>query len=171
MKTNAGVTLIELVVVIVILGVSFTAMVFSQVLGFKITRESQKASVVKDITTEKIEEIRAYGYFVYENCVGSSSGSPAIASARACSGTEASSYSGYQTDWTITSQPVNPMDITETLSGFAAPPLISIEVTATGDNGAESYTLISYMSCADAGEFSFTDSPCPKDSMKAISLN
>jgi len=171
MKTSAGVTLIELVVVIVILGVSFSAMVFSQVLGFKITRESQKASVVKDITTEKIEEIRAYGYFIYKDCVGSSSGSPAIASAPPCSGTETSSYAGYQTSWTVTKEPVHPMDTSTTLTGFTAPPLISIEVTATGDNGSESYTLMSYLSCADAGEFSFTDSPCPQNSMKHISLN
>ena len=170
-----GIGLVELLVVISVIGVTFLAMASSQILSLKVTRSAQETAAAKDITSRKMEQIRGYGYFMYANCKDGE-GSVYISVAPGCQGkvTGQSDTSGdllghdnYTLSWTIDNTPVNPRSGGADLSTFSTPPLISISVTASWGSGtSDSYSLQSYLSCADAGEFSFTGVPCPAESME-----
>lgn len=170
-----GIGIVELLVVIAVIGVTFLAMASSQFLSFKVTRTAQETAAAKDIAARKMEQIRGYGYFIYADC-NDGEGTLYISVAPGCKGkvTGQNDQNGdllghdkYTLTWTIDNTPVNPRSGGADLATFATPPLISISVTASWGNGsADSYSLQSYLSCADAGEFSFTGVPCPAQSME-----
>lgn len=175
-----GVGIVELLVVIAVIGVTFLAMASSQFLSFKVTRAAQETSGAKDIASRKMEQIRGYGYFTYANC-RDGEGSVYISVAPGCQGKitaqndkngDLLGNDGYTLSWTIDNTPVNPRGGGADLATFSTPPLISVSVTASWGNGsADNYSLQSYLSCADAGEFSFTGVPCPAQSMEPPKAN
>lgn len=175
-----GIGMVELLVVIAVIGVTFLAMASSQILSFKVTQTAQETAAAKDIAARKMEQIRGYGYFAYAKCNGGE-GSVYISVAPGCKGeiTKQTDKNGdllghenYTLSWTVDNTPENPRGGGADLSTFATPPLISVSVTAAwGRSAADSYSLQSYLSCADAGEFSFTGVPCPAKSMEPSSTS
>jgi prepilin-type N-terminal cleavage/methylation domain-containing protein len=160
MKGQSGLTLVELLIALAVIGIAMAALISSQILSFKVTRDAQKSSLAKDIASQQIEVIRGYGFGSYMNCPTTSPSSPAPA----CTGSQSvSNYAGYTLAWSITNAPKNPSNLTQTLN-LTKPALVGVSVTVSWTGG--SYVLSSYLSCADAGEFSFTTVPCPAESMR-----
>jgi type II secretory pathway pseudopilin PulG len=170
MKQNSGLGIIEIMVALAIIGIAFVALAFSQVYSFRVTGNSQKTALAKDIASKKMEEIRGFGYSSFRACPSSTPITPPFA----CSASNESvaNQAGYSLSWTITNQPKNPSDLSQTLSAPSAadpkPSLVGTTVTVSWQEGAgtKSYVLSSYLSCADAGDFSSTTVPCPIESMR-----
>jgi type II secretory pathway pseudopilin PulG len=170
MKLQSGLGIVEIMVAISIIGIAFVALAFSQVHSFRTTADSQKTALAKDIASKKMEEIRGLGYGAYRSCVPASTDTSCVAS-----GQTISNQLGYSLAWTITNQPKNPSDLTKTLpvpendtNGIPKPALVGVTVTVSWQEGsaAKSYVLSSYLSCADAGDFSSTTVPCPTASIR-----
>jgi type II secretory pathway pseudopilin PulG len=154
MNKQIGLSLVELLIALSVMGIALGALVSSQIFSFRVTKESQQTSLAKDIASQQMEKIRGYGYGSYANCPGTAPGS----SAPACSGSETvSNYSGYTLSWNITNSPAAGLDL-------SPPPIVGVTVTVSWDD--ESYILSTYLSCADAGDFSSTNVPCPIESMR-----
>jgi type II secretory pathway pseudopilin PulG len=170
MKQNSGIGIIEIMVAIAIIGIAFVALAFSQVYSFRVTGNSQKTALAKDIASKKMEEIRGYGYGSFRACPATTPITPPMPCS--ASGQSVSNQAGYSLAWTITNQPKNPSNLSQTLAAPSAadpkPSLVGTTVTVSWQEGAatKSYVLSSYLSCADASDFSSTNVPCPVESMR-----
>jgi type II secretory pathway pseudopilin PulG len=158
MRNTQGLSLIEVLVSFSVVSIVFLALAMSQVFGFRTTRDSLEASTARDLASEQIEIIRSYGYISYQDCPSTS---PSGASANfsdgfpSCSGSDDSidNFPGYTLAWAI----ALPDDVPVTDPPF----LLDVEVTVQRDDLI--YVLASYLSCADAGDLSVTNIPCPED--------
>ncbi len=158
MRESQGLSLIEVLISFSIMSIVFLALAMSQVYGFRTTRDSLEASTARDLASEQIEVIRGYGYASYQNCPATS---PIGASADfdngfpTCSGSDSriSNFPGYTLAWAIA--------LPDNIPVTDPPFLLGVEVTVQRDD--LSYVLASYLSCADAGDLSVTDIPCPDD--------
>lgn len=164
--SQAGLSLIEVLISFSIVSIVFLALAMSQVYGFRTTRDSLEASTARDLASEQIEVIRGYGYASYgkrTGYAGCSTTSPIGASNDfdegfpTCSGIDNSiaNFPGYTVSWTIA-----PSDDIPTTD---PPALYDVEVTVERDD--LTYVLSSYLSCADAGDLSVTNVPCPEESL------
>lgn len=165
MRKQSGLGIVEIMVALSIIGIAFVALAFSQVYSFRATGDSQKTAIAKDIASKKMEEIRGLGYATYKGCVPNSTNAACLTSNQSVT-----NQSGYSLSWVITNQPKNPSKLTQTLpTPTTANPaaLVGVTVTASWQQGSstKSYVLSSYLSCADAGDFSSTNVPCPKDTI------
>lgn len=163
MKQRSGLSLVELLVAMSVIGIAFAALISSQVFSFKVTKESQQSSIAKDIASQQMETIRGYGYAVYKNCPSRLTLSNSAAPICSKSGQTISNHSGYTLDWSVTNQPLNPGKTSDSIT-LSPPPLVGVTVTVKWGN--ESYVLTSYLSCADAGDSSSTTINCPSDSLR-----
>jgi prepilin-type N-terminal cleavage/methylation domain-containing protein len=164
MKQQSGLGLVEIIVAIAIIGIAFVALAFSQVYSFQTTGKSQKTAIAKDIASKKMEEIRGLGYGTYKGCASGTTNTTCVTSNQAVT-----NQPGYSLSWTITNQPKNPSDLTKTVTlNNPGPPLVGVTVTVSWQEGSstKNYVLSSYLSCADAGDFSSTNVPCPLASMR-----
>lgn len=170
MKQQTGLGIVEIMVAISIIGIAFVALAFSQVYSFRTTGNSQKTAIAKDAASKKMEEIRGVGYETYRTCAASSTNTSCVAS-----GQTVTNQPGYSLAWSITNQPKNPSDLTKTLptpdvdaNGRPKPSLVGVTVTVSWQEGSspKTYVISSYLSCADAGDFSSTNVPCPKESLR-----
>lgn len=161
-RSQEGLSLIEVLVAFSIVSIAFLALAMSQILGFRTTRDSLDAATARDLASEQMEIIRSYGYASYAERPGppAFAGCPTASSADAppCSGSKVKG--NYTVRW----------EITKTSSAFRAttPPAL-LSVTVETDYGVEAerrtYTLASYLSCADASDLSVTSVPCPENSL------
>lgn len=158
MKSAQGVSLIEVLISFSIISVVFLALAASQVTGFRVTRDSLDAAAARDLASEQIETIRSHGYAAYQGCPDASpsgasddfdSGFPN------CSGSDSTinNFPGYTLTWAIS--------LPDGVPVMDPPFLLDVEVTAQRDD--LNYVLASYLSCADAGDLSVTNVPCPDD--------
>lgn len=159
MRSQAGLSLLELLIAFVIITIAFLALAMSQVTGLRTTRDALDVSVARDIASRQMEQMRGLGYFYFKDCPSTS------ASVIACekSGQTVSGNPGYTLSWKATNQPKNPANTSATLTMLPAP-LISVEITVAWRG--KTYRLASYLSCADAGELSSTSVACPIGSMR-----
>jgi prepilin-type N-terminal cleavage/methylation domain-containing protein len=168
MKHQSGVSLVELLVALGIASVVFAVLASSQVLGFRVTRESAEVSQARDLATKQMELIRAFGFNMYNLCPtslnpdavalsssGSSSSSSSIPTCKAEN--QPTGKSGYTMSWTINNQPTG-------IKATTPKALVSVNVTVSY-KGNKSYTLSTYLSCADAGDFALADVRCPDASL------
>ena len=161
MKRSEGLSLVELLVSLVIISIVFVALASSQALGFKTTKQSVEMSTARDIATQQMEVIRSYGYFSYQNCPTTQ---PFLSIAPACQATDVSlaEHAGFSLSWSITNNPLSVAGQAINPSG-GTPALVQVDVVVNSQDG--SFGLTSYLSCADAGEFSMTTVPCPAGSL------
>lgn len=160
MRNTQGLSLIEVLISFSIMSIVFLALAMSQVYGFRTTRDALEASTARDLASEQIEIIRSYGYASYQDCPTTS---PSGASADfddgfpTCSGSDdtINNFPGYTVAWTIALPDDTRVRVTD------PPFLLDVEVTARRDD--LTYVLASYLSCADAGDLSVTNIPCPED--------
>ena len=161
MRRTDGLSLIEILIAFAIISVTFTALMMSQITGFRVTRSSAQASLARDVASEHMYVLRSYGFHNYEDCgVGNT---PVDATSPACSGSQAvPNQNGYTLSWTITNNPTR-SDGTAFNPVVTDPHLLGVNVTVSWGDG--DYTLSSFLSCADVGEFSSTSVPCPVSSL------
>lgn len=159
MRSQAGLSLLELLIAFVIITVAFLALAMSQVTGLRTTRDALDVSVARDIASRQMEQMRGLGHFYFKDCPATST------SVMACekSGQAVPEHPGYTLAWRATNQPQNPAN-TSTALVMSPPPLVSVGVTVAWRG--KTYRLASYLSCADAGELSSTSVACPKTSMR-----
>lgn len=153
---HEGLTIIELLVTIAIIGITFLALAMSQITGFRVTRDSAEAAIAKDAATEQMETIRAWGYEQYKGCPAIE---PTASDAPKCEGTATlSNNTNLTLQWRVDNRPpeIKPLD---------PPPLVSVIVTVTNNNGGTDYELYTYLSCADADFLSATQIQCPVTSI------
>ena len=163
MRQSSGISLVEIIVTFSIIAIAFLALTMSQILGFRVTQDSAQSATARDIATQQLETIRGFGYVFYQDCptlnptVG-----PACQNASFPAMDDVPNHQGYTIWWSVTNAPIditgnaiNPAELT--------PALVGIEVRVNWDGG--SYDLTSYMSCADAGEFSNNAIFCPSGSL------
>lgn len=158
MRGSQGLSLIEVLISFSIISIVFLALAMSQIYGFRTTRDALEAATARDLASEQIEIIRSHGYVSYQDCPTTS---PTGASADfddgfpTCSGSDDSitNFPGYTVAWTIT--------LPDGIPVTDPPFLLGVEVTAQRDD--LTYVLASYLSCADAGDLSVTNIPCPED--------
>lgn len=164
MRQSQGLSLIEVLVAFSIISIVFLALAMSQVVGFRTTQDSLEASSARDLAARQIEVIRGYGYAVYGPRTGytgcnSETSAPAGSSQDfdlafpSCAGSDSTviGFPGYTVSWDIA--PAANVPVT------TPPALYDVEVTVTRED--LTYILASYLSCADAGEFSVTGVACP----------
>lgn len=159
MRSQAGLSLLELLIAFVIITIAFLALAMSQVTGLRTTRDALDVSVARDIASRQMEQMRGLGHFYFKDCPATST------SVMACekSNQAVSGYPGYTLSWRATNQPQNPANTSAALV-MSPSPLVSVEVTVAWRG--KTYRLASYLSCADAGELSSTSVACPKESMR-----
>lgn len=170
MRESRGLSLIEVMIAFSIISVVFLALAMSQITGFRTTRVSLEASAARDLASRQIEVIRGYGYPTYARQItatgvyaGCTTVSPNGSSADVdvafptCRGSDdtISNFPGYIVSWSIA-----PSD---DVPARDPPALYDVDVTVT--KGTLTYVLASYLSCADAGEFSTTGVSCPRESL------
>lgn len=172
MKNAQGLSLIEVLVAFAVISIVFMALAMSQLTGFRATRDSVEASTARDLASRQIEIIRGYGYATYAQrttvlgiFAGCATTSPTGSSAELdvpapfpnCTGSDSdiTNFPGYTVSWTIA-----PSDDVRTTD---PPALYDVDVTVSRDDFT--YTLASYLSCADAGELSVTGVSCPEESL------
>lgn len=160
MRKAQGLTIIEVLVSFSIVSIVFLALAMSQVFGFRTTRNSLEASTARDLASEQIEIIRSHGYIAYQDCPTTSPSGASTdfdAAFPTCSGSDGStdSFPGYTLDWAIAPPDVTRVRVTD------PPFLLDVEVSVQRDD--LTYVLASYLSCADAGDLSVTNIPCPDD--------
>lgn len=162
MKQSEGLSIVELLVSLAIISIVFVALASSQALGFKTTKQSVEMSTARDVASQQMEIIRSYGYFSYLDCP---TGEPFLSIAPACKveGLTLAEHSGFSLNWEITNAPLNTSGGTINPTGGVA--LVQVDVEVTWDES--SFGLTSYLSCADAGDFSMTEVPCPEGSLIA----
>ena len=153
-KHSEGLTLVEILVTITIIGIAFTALAFAQVSGFGVTRSSLEQMTARDLASKRIELIQSYGYAFYKGCPTTG---PGVTGIPGCSGSETpNSNPGFTLTWSVTKDLVaqgipdrSPED----------PALVGVNVRVAWQD--KSYSLYTYLSCADAGDFSTTNVTCP----------
>lgn len=157
-KMEQGLSLIEVLVALSIISIVFLALAMSQVFGFRTARDSLEASTARDLASRQIEVIRSYGYASYAGCPTSM---PSGTVAPICSGSETdTSNPGYTVAWEITNAPPGiPTTTPPALLG------VRVETQYGPQSNRRAYTLASYLSCADAGNLSVTNVPCPETSL------
>lgn len=152
----AGLTIIELMIALAIIGIAFAALAYAQVTGFRVTRSSQGAAIAKDLGMKQLEVIRGLGYGLYRDCPDA--GPTEESGLPPCSGSEADeTHPGFTVHWSITSSPagVNALD---------PPALKGVEIHVTWEDTR--YDLVGYLSCGDPGETAMTEVPCPRASLR-----
>jgi hypothetical protein len=134
--------------------VVFGVLASSQVLGFRVTRDSAETALARDLATKQMELIRAYGYGTYKGCPGTAVSQTGIP---ACSAqNQPTDKAGYTMSWSLTNRP-------QGIPVLSPPPLVGVNVTVS--YRGKSYVLSSYLSCADGGDYSFTNANCPSESL------
>lgn len=155
--SQQGLSLIEVLVAFSIVSIAFLALAMSQILGFRTTRDSLEAATARDLASEQMEVIRSYGYASYQGCPDISPPAPAPA----CSGSaNDTSNPGYTMTWSVMNAPSGtPVTTPPALLG------LMVEMQHGPESNRRTYTLASYLSCADTSDLSVTSVPCPEDSL------
>ncbi len=158
MKSQTGLSLLEVLIAFAVVSVAFLALAMSQVTGLRTTRDALDVSVARDIASQQMEKMRGLGYSAFKNC-------PTTSTVMSCEVNDESvpENANYTRSWKVTNQPKNPTNPSATIS-MSPPPLVSVAVTVKWRG--KSYDLVSYLSCADAGELSSTGVNCPEGSMR-----
>lgn len=153
LASRDGMTLVEVMIAVAIIGIAFVALAFSQVLGFRVTRVSQQTQIARDLATLQMETIRSNGFASYKDCDGSDS-APSD-----CSGKVASSdYSDFTVSWDMDNSPPG-------MAAVSAPALVAVTVSVTWHD--QEYALTNYLSCGDPDDESSTTVPCPGETLIA----
>lgn len=163
---NRGISLIEVLIAFAIITIVFVALAMSQVLGFRVTHDSVQVAEARDIATEQLEIIRGFGFPYYQTCPDTDpTVGPACQNASFPAGDTVANHNAYTMRWNITNAPVdeagNPINPSGTDGGVA---LVGVEVVVSWRD--DSYVLSTFLSCADADEFSSSTVPCPKGSLR-----
>lgn len=154
-RRTEGLTLVELLVALVFVGVVFSALALTQITGLEATRNSQERTAARDIGSRVLEEIRALGYLNFRDCDPGSTATGPLG--MACSGTRTPAGQPlFEVSWRVTNEPPG-------LPVLSPPAVLGAEVVVTWQD--ERLPLFTYLSCGDPGDASLSTDPCPSGSM------
>lgn len=154
-RAREGLTLVELLVALLFIGVVFGALALTEITGLEATRDSQELVTARDLGGRVVEEIRALGYLNFRDC---DPGSTAVGPfGMACSGAfNPTVHPQYRVAWRVTNEPVG-------LPVLSPPAVLGVEVVVRwSDKVLPFYT---YLSCGDPGDTSLNTDPCPSGSL------